>query len=140
MGPTTSQTHPRHVHIDYSDPAVRNMLVVHSGTLTWPNPQPYSPPPVIAEPKTPKLSELKNNTQNDKNNAAMVITLLTAILITVGALSPDEQFTGLVTVFALSSFAGQQVRIIISSLESVLVIRNRLFGVSTQPCTHRSWQ
>ena len=111
LGPTTHHELAGHVLIDYSDPAVRGMLVVHSGALTWPNPHPYSPPPpqpavvkgeamVVADAVSPK---------NEAENAVVIVTFLTAMLIILGTVSPDERFTGLLSVFALSSFAGQQV-------------------------------
>ena len=52
VGPQTTGTKGEFV-VDYEDPAVRGMLVVDGGKLTWPAP-PYEPPPapkqaVVAE-------------------------------------------------------------------------------------------
>jgi NAD(P) transhydrogenase len=105
VGPTTSEEHKGSFLIDYEDPAVRGMLVVDGGQLIWPNPQPYSPPPrvvkeVSIEPVVAKATG---------GAPTLLITGLSIALLLAGALSPDPAFTGLITVFALSSFAGQQV-------------------------------
>lgn len=93
---------------DYADPAVRGMLVVDGGELRWPNPNPYTPPApaVKASVETP-VAAVETPTK-PAQSAALLVTLISALLIVAGSLSRDPAFTGLVTVFALSSLAGQQ--------------------------------
>ncbi|KAJ1421111.1 NAD(P) transhydrogenase beta subunit-domain-containing protein, partial [Ochromonadaceae sp. CCMP2298] len=51
-GPTTSKQQGM-FYPDYNDPAVRGMLVMDQGVMTWPNPNPYQPPALKAAPPAP---------------------------------------------------------------------------------------
>ena len=114
-GPTTDPAIKDSIFIDYEDPAVRGMLVVDSGVLTFPNPKPYAPPPAPVKASIEPEIATKVSSHGGKagavsiGNSALFITAVTIALLLGGFVSPDEQFTALLTTFALSSFAGQQV-------------------------------
>lgn len=132
-GPTTNKDLKGFFYPDYSDPAVRGMLVVDKGQLRWPNPNPYNPPvtsstaapaaPSSATPVVAKLSPMAA-TKKPKHKSpakpqgdplevfqgnARIATIGALFALAAGAASPDDKFSLLLSVFALSSFAGQQV-------------------------------
>ena len=111
VGPTTTKV-PSEWKIDHEDPAVRGMLVVERGTLTWPAP-PYAPPApppqkVTAEEEAVEVdpqAALDAKVQTDATYA----TVATAVALGVGVASGgDAQNAGLFAAFCLASFAGQQ--------------------------------
>lgn len=119
MGPATHVECSGRVLIDYADPAVRGMLVVHSGALTWPNPDPYAPPPPAPTRTREAVVTDAAASKDGAGNAVTVVTFLTVMLIASGSMSPNEQFTSLLAVFALSSFAGQQVILALHFLKNL---------------------
>ena len=110
VGPQTTGT-KGFFEIDYEDPAVRGMLVVDGGKLTWPAP-PYEPPPapkqaVVAEEEEevdPQVA-INEKVQGD----ATALTAVAALTIGVGLASGgDVSNAALFGAFCLASFAGQQ--------------------------------
>ena len=104
IGPQTTGNKGEY-YIDYEDDAVRGMLAVHSGELTYPAP-PYNPPevkpPPEAAPPPPPVPEWKKYA-----SSAAKLTVLSALLTAMG-MSGDPQFAVLLTTFALSGLAGWQ--------------------------------
>ena len=138
---------------DYSDPAVRGMLVVDKGDLRWPNPRPYNPTTPTTTTTTPTTSttstspslttstsshtttttntttttsSLTTQTKTSTSKKIPIIitdeqqksmfqsnanigSLLAVLVLVIGVGSPDPTFSALIAVFALSSYAGQQV-------------------------------
>ena len=155
-GPTTNKELKKFFYPDYSDPAVRGMLVVDKGHLRWPNPNPYNPPvvssttpaaapaaapaalvpalqasstaaaaapaatapaaaaaPSAATVKKPKHKSGGKSAGGDPlevfQSKSRIATAMALLALAAGAASPDDKFSLLLSVFALSSFAGQQV-------------------------------
>ena len=104
IGPQTTGNKGEY-YIDYEDDAVRGMLAVHSGELTYPAP-PYNPPevkpPPEAAPPPPPVPEWKKYA-----SSAAKLTVLSALLTAMG-MSGDPQLAVLLTTFALSGLAGWQ--------------------------------
>eukprot|EP00316_Scyphosphaera_apsteinii_P000347 CAMPEP_0119336456 /NCGR_PEP_ID=MMETSP1333-20130426/91884_1 /TAXON_ID=418940 /ORGANISM="Scyphosphaera apsteinii, Strain RCC1455" /LENGTH=1063 /DNA_ID=CAMNT_0007347267 /DNA_START=8 /DNA_END=3199 /DNA_ORIENTATION=+ len=104
VGPQTGGAKGRW-HIDYEDDAVRGMLVVDRGKLTYPAP-PYAPPEPKAAAPSPTL---------DPSQPAWVkyaydslkATLVAALLLLVGRVT-DRQLAAMFTVFSLAGLAGYQ--------------------------------
>lgn len=91
--------------IDYDDEAVRGMLVVDHGKLTYPAP-PYAPPEpapakVVVPPPPPPPAWRRYAAD------AARLTLLSSLLAALGR-SADPQLSSLLTTFALSCLAGYQ--------------------------------
>merc|ERR1719443_2267126 len=87
-GPTTTGK-KGYFHIDYEDPAVRGMLVVDKGKLTWPAPayQPPAPkaPPVAAEPE-PTISPEEQVMRTTRGNVGLA-TAAVAVTLAIGAMA-----------------------------------------------------
>mmetsp|Transcript_4609 Transcript_4609/g.14193 ORF Transcript_4609/g.14193 Transcript_4609/m.14193 type:complete len:864 (-) Transcript_4609:28-2619(-) len=105
IGPTTQPAKDQYA-IDYADDAVRGMLVVHDGSLTYPAP-PYAPPEPPAKPAA-SLAPPKEVPQWKKFAAdATKLSVLAAVLTGLGRAATPE-LSVLLTTFALSCLAGYQ--------------------------------
>merc|ERR1719398_192057 len=110
VGPQTTGTKGEFV-VDYEDPAVRGMLVVDGGKLTWPAP-PYEPPPAPKQ-ATVEVEEEEVDPQEAVNRKVQgdstALTAVAALTIGVGLASGgDASNAALFGAFCLASFAGQQ--------------------------------
>ncbi len=130
IGPTTSKEKGLY-SIDYSDDAVRGMLVVDSGTKTYPAPAytPPAPPSITnkaATPPPPPAPQWRKYASD-----ATKLTLISAILTGLGA-STDPQLATLLSTFALSGLAGYQaVRGVPPALHSPLMsVTNAVSGLT----------
>jgi len=103
VGPTTGGDKGE-FRVDYADDAVRGMLVVDRGTLTYPAPayQPPEPPKrtevVVAAPP-PAWTKYAYD--------ALKASVLAATLLIIGR-STDRALSSMLTVFALAGLAGYQ--------------------------------
>ena len=134
VGPTTLKN-GKHYTIDYSDPVVRGMLVVDKGHLTWPNPNPYTPPPTkpsaaaglgaaaAAIPQTADEIESKYRTDSLKATALSLAAL---------ALASNIPNAAMATTLALSCWVGlSSVRGVSHSLHSPLMaMTNAISGMT----------
>ena len=109
VGPTTTKVDGVFA-IDREDPAVRGMLVVERGALSWPAP-PYAPPPPPPAPVVAEVVEvdpqeaLDARVQGDATVAAVAALATVAVGLASGG---DAGNAGLFAAFCLASFAGQQ--------------------------------
>ena len=109
VGPTTTKVDGVFA-IDHEDPAVRGMLVVEDGALSWPAP-PYAPPPPPPAPVVAEVVEvdpqaaLDARVQGDATVAAVAALATVAVGLASGG---DAGNAGLFAAFCLASFAGQQ--------------------------------
>lgn len=99
---------PGYFHIDHADEAVRGMLVLEHGALTWP------PPEKKVTKKTPeKKEEIKTPAVIDYAApyiaGAKNATMLSSSMLALGVLSPNLAFSNMTTVFCLSNIIGIQV-------------------------------
>lgn len=122
-GPTTNLEVKGKFYPDYEDPVVRGMLVIDKGELRFPNDRPYSPPPPEPAPPVSKplpqamqvkepealVKKYSSNERAPFITTVIQLSLLSLVLYSVGLASDSPEFTSLVAVFLLSSFAGQQV-------------------------------
>jgi len=102
-GPTTGGNKGEFA-IDYADDAVRGMLVVDKGTLTYPAP-PYTPPepPKKAEVEVVAPPPAWTKYANDALKAAVASVLLLLL-----GRSADRSLSAMLTVFSLAGLAGYQ--------------------------------
>jgi NAD(P) transhydrogenase len=110
-GPHTTKVKD-HFYIDHKDEAVRGMLVLDDGNLTWPAPLP-PPPPVPtqaeldakAEAAKPKVIDYRTSYVDGAKTAGYTATSILAM----GMVAPDPAFSAMFTTFALSNVIGVQV-------------------------------
>jgi NAD(P) transhydrogenase len=110
-GPTTTKTKGEFA-IDYEDVAVRGMMVMDKGQMTWP----WTPPaPPTPPPKPVKADPHAKVVMSDEDVKAAYLAsskrmgLLAAGTIGVGLISPNAAFSGMLSTFALSGVIGYQV-------------------------------
>ena len=103
VGPQTSGTKGEY-RIDYDDDAVRGMLAVDGGKLTYPAP-PYEPPPlpVKAAPEEVEKAPVWKKYAADSLKA----TVAAAVLLILGR-AADAKLGAMLTVFSLAGLAGYQ--------------------------------
>uniref|UniRef100_T1GQP9 proton-translocating NAD(P)(+) transhydrogenase n=1 Tax=Megaselia scalaris TaxID=36166 RepID=T1GQP9_MEGSC len=97
-----------HFNINLNDEVVRGSVVLHNGQLLWPPPAP-SPPPVQAKPvqsenvETLTAKPVKEvSAFRNTLNSSLVCTAGLSTALGLGAISPNHNFTTMVTVFGLS--------------------------------------
>jgi len=107
-GPTTTKTKGE-MALDYEDVAIRGMMVMDQGQLTWPWTPPSPPPP---PPKPPPKEEYVM-TEDDYKSIYVASAKQTgygmAAMLGVGMLSPNPAFSNMFMTFALSGVIGYQV-------------------------------
>jgi NAD(P) transhydrogenase len=107
-GPTTTKTKGE-MALDYEDIAIRGMMVMDQGELTWPWTPPAPPPP---PPKPPPKEEVVM-TEDDYKAIYIASAKQTgygmATMLGVGMLSPNPAFSNMFMTFALSGVIGYQV-------------------------------
>eukprot|EP00884_Botryococcus_braunii_P006438 jgi/Botrbrau1/15796/Bobra.4_1s0147.1 len=108
MGPFTTGVKD-HFLIDPKDDAVRGALVLQDGTLVWPPPPPPAPavPPKKPEPVKEEPKGPPNLYPETMQRATTTAGALAAVLA-AGALSPNPQFSSMLTKFGLASICGYQ--------------------------------
>lgn len=101
-----------HFNINLNDEVVRGSVVLHNGQLLWPPPAP-SPPPVQAKPvqsenvETLTAKPVKEvSAFRNTLNSSLVCTAGLSTALGLGAISPNHNFTTMVTVFGLSGIVG----------------------------------
>ena len=131
VGPTTNNNLKGFFYPDYSDPAVRGMLVIDKGELRFPNPNPYQPPSIIKSIKSTSIEKTLKPI-NETKNIAIYTTMIAVIILLSGSLSNDQNLTYLTTVFLLSSYAGQKsVASVAPALHSPLMaVTNAISGMT----------
>eukprot|EP00747_Dinoflagellata_sp_TGD_P154935 gnl/TRDRNA2_/TRDRNA2_177544_c1_seq10.p1 gnl/TRDRNA2_/TRDRNA2_177544_c1~~gnl/TRDRNA2_/TRDRNA2_177544_c1_seq10.p1 ORF type:complete len:1207 (+),score=256.64 gnl/TRDRNA2_/TRDRNA2_177544_c1_seq10:3-3623(+) len=134
-GPTTTGN-KGYFHIDYEDPAVRGMLVVDGGKLTWPAP-PYQPPapPPMATVETPEEEKVSPEEQvfSSTMDSVKLTTMAVGAMLAVGvAAGQSAAAASLFAIFCLSSFAGNQaVYGVAPALHSALMaVTNAISGMT----------
>ena len=93
--------------IDHEDEAVRGMLVIENGDLTWPPPAPpapATPPPSAAAAVEPEVVVIDHFGQY--RGSALRMTGATTALLGLGAAAPNPEFGTMLTVFSLSGVCG----------------------------------
>ena len=118
-GPTTNASIIDKFYPAYDDPAVRGMLVLDRGELRYPNDTPYELPapslsPTSAETEDMSKSVIVKGEEVDSKDAYLTTSLqlsgVILLLYLYGTSSgASSSFTSLMSIFLLSSFAGQQV-------------------------------
>ena len=105
VGPQTNPKAKSEWKVDYEDPAVRGMLVVDGGKLTYPAP-PYQPPPAPEKkPEVVKPPPPPAWTRYAKDSVAASVAAACVLLL--GRVA-DRQLAALLTVFSLAGLAGYQ--------------------------------
>jgi len=118
-------------NIDHADEAVRGMLVVEEGKLMWPAPVKAAPPP----PPTKEVVE-EEVVEVDYYSQYMTSALRTSggtgALLGMGMISPNAEFSGMMTTFSLSGIIGYQVVMgVTHSLHSPLMaVTNAISGMT----------
>lgn len=101
-----------HFNINLNDEVVRGSIVLHNGELMWPPPAP-TPPPI--QQSTPKekvealtATPVKKEVSAFRNtlNSSLVCSAGLTTALGLGAISPNHNFTTMVTVFGLSGIVG----------------------------------
>jgi len=105
IGPQTTKEKGVFV-IDHADEAVRGMLVVEEGKLMWPAPAPPAPPP---KKEVVKEEPVEIDYYSMYMSSALSTTAGGASLLGFGMLSPNGDFSNMMTTFALSGIIGYQV-------------------------------
>ena len=110
-GPTTDAMMDGKFYPAYDDPAVRGMLVVDRGELRYPNDIPYELP-IAASPSTTGENYAVVEEVDAKDaylTTSLQLSGVILLLYLYGSSSgASSSFTSLMSVFLLSSFAGQQ--------------------------------
>ena len=106
-GPTTTKTKGEFA-IDYEDIAVRGMMVMDQGELTWPWTPPALPPlPPKLLPRRFPSSRRPTTSRCTRRRRSVCATPVGAIGL--GMLAPNPAFTTMMSTFALSGVIGYQV-------------------------------
>jgi len=130
MGPQTTKVKGELV-IDHADEAVRGMLVIEEGKLMWPAPQPKAPP-AVAKKEVVVEEPVEIDYYSTYMTSALRTTAGAGSLLGMGMLSPDANFSGMMTTFALSGIIGYQVVMgVTHSLHSPLMaVTNAISGMT----------
>jgi len=106
-GPTTTKTKGEFA-LDYEDIAVRGMMVMDKGEMTWPWTPPAPPPP---PPKKETVVVVKTDADYEAEYVASAkrasIGAMTALGL--GLISPNPAFSSMFSTFCLSGVIGYQV-------------------------------
>jgi H+-translocating NAD(P) transhydrogenase len=133
-GPTTKPSAKGSFFPDYDDPAVRGMLVVDRGESRWPNDRPYQQPAVKQPPLPPVVSaeEVEDAAKQPYVTSALQFSAISLGLFAFGSTTGSDQSTALLTVFLLSSYAGQQaIWGVVPALHSPLMsVTNAISGTT----------
>ena len=107
-GPTTTKTKGEFA-LDYEDIAVRGMMIMDQGELTWPwtPPAPPPPPPKPAAKEAPVLTE--EDYKRMYTTSAQRAGYVAVGALGLGMLAPNPAFTTMMSTFALSGVIGYQV-------------------------------
>jgi NAD(P) transhydrogenase len=110
-GPTTTKTKGEFC-LDYEDIAVRGMMVMDKGELTWPWTPPAPPPP---PPKPAKADPHAKVVLTDEEvkagymESVKSVSYAAAATMGMGLMSPNPAFSTMFSTFALSGVIGYQV-------------------------------
>jgi len=110
-GPTTTKVKGEFA-IDYEDIAVRGMMVMNKGELTWPWTPPAPPPP---PPKPAKADPHAKVVLTEEEVKALYMqstkrmSYAAAATLGIGLISPNPAFSSMFATFALSGIIGYQV-------------------------------
>eukprot|EP00904_Undaria_pinnatifida_P001419 jgi/Undpi1/11278/HiC_scaffold_30.g13576.m1 len=127
--------------VDYKDEAIRGVLAVDAGNITWPAPQKPPPSPPAAKKDAAEVSALTKSTpgrppllENEAmyRQSAIRTTGGAATIIGLGVISPNLAFSNMMTTFALSGIVGYQVvKGVTHSLHSPLMaVTNAISGLT----------
>ncbi|CAG9767624.1 unnamed protein product [Ceutorhynchus assimilis] len=99
-----------HFNIDLNDEVVRGSMILDKGKLMWPPPKPAGPP-VVAAKKTeavqPATVPTKEITPFKKTlDTALMTTAGIGSIVGLGMVSPNPEFTSMLTVLGLSGIVG----------------------------------
>ncbi|CAM9367023.1 unnamed protein product [Discosporangium mesarthrocarpum] len=97
--------------IDYKDEAVRGVLVLDQGNVTWPAPMAAAPPPVVpkSDAKDTEVEAVPVDHYSLYRSSALNTTAGAGTLLGLGMASPNLAFSNMMTTFALSGIVGYQV-------------------------------
>ncbi|ENN75183.1 hypothetical protein YQE_08195, partial [Dendroctonus ponderosae] len=99
-----------HFNIDLNDEVVRGSIVLDKGKLLWPPPKPAGPPAAVAPKKAAveaaKVAEVQLSPFKKTMDNALITTAGVGGLVGLGAISPNPQFTSMLTVLGLSGIVG----------------------------------
>ena len=128
VGPQTRGTKGAYA-IDYEDEAVRGMLVVDKGALTYPAPPYEAPPP--PPPKAAAAVVVPPPAWRKYAKDAVAFALLSSLLLLAG-LSSDPKLSAMLTTFSLAGLAGfQAVKGVRPALHSPLMsVTNAISGMT----------
>ena len=128
VGPQTRGTKGAYA-IDYEDEAVRGMLVVDKGALTYPAPPYEAPPPPPPKPAAAVVVPPPAWRKYAKD--AVAFALLSSLLLLAG-LSSDPKLSAMLTTFSLAGLAGfQAVKGVRPALHSPLMsVTNAISGMT----------
>jgi len=128
IGPQTRGTKGQYA-IDYEDEAVRGMLVVDKGALTYPAPPYEAPPP--PPPKAAAAEVVPPPAWRKYAKDAVAFLLLSSLLLLAG-LSSDPKLSAMLTTFSLAGLAGfQAVKGVRPALHSPLMsVTNAISGMT----------
>ena len=105
VGPTTGGAKGEY-KIDYNDDAVRGMLTVDQGTLTYPAPS-YQPPEPPKKAKDTEVEKEKAPAWTKYAVDSLRAAVFAAFLLLIGR-STDRALSAMLTVFSLAGLAGYQ--------------------------------
>ncbi|XP_066157430.1 NAD(P) transhydrogenase, mitochondrial-like [Euwallacea fornicatus] len=99
-----------HFNINLNDEVVRGSMILDKGKLMWPPPKPTGPPAAAAPKKVEVAAAKEIETaitpfKRNLNNALMTTAGIGSI-VGLGALSPNPEFTSMLTVLGLSGIVG----------------------------------
>ncbi|CAN0456536.1 unnamed protein product, partial [Ectocarpus sp. 12 AP-2014] len=117
--------------IDYNDEAVRGVLAVDAGTVTWPAPQKPPPPPPAKKDEVEEVEAVPIDIEAMYKKSAMRTTATSATVLGLGMISPNLAFSNMMTTFALSGIVGYQASWVSHSLHSPLMaVTNAISGLT----------
>ncbi|XP_018572715.1 NAD(P) transhydrogenase, mitochondrial [Anoplophora glabripennis] len=99
-----------HFNINLEDEVVRGSIILHKGQLMWPPPPPKVVPPPLPSQKTeleaakPVKKEVTPFMAN--LNTSLMTTAGVGTILGLGMVSPNPQFTSMLTVLGLSGIVG----------------------------------
>jgi len=107
-GPTTTKVKGE-LALDHEDIAVRGMMVLEKGVMTWPWIPPAPPPPKLKPPAKEVVPLIDADYQAMYMDSAKKATYAAVGLLGVGMISPTAAFSSMLSTFALSGVIGYQV-------------------------------
>ncbi|CAM9477665.1 unnamed protein product, partial [Hapterophycus canaliculatus] len=114
--------------IDYADEAIRGVLAVDAGKVTWPAPQKPAPPPPAKKDKVEEVEAVPVDVEAMYKKSALRTTATAATVVGLGVISPNLAFSNMMTTFALS---GIVVKGVTHSLHSPLMaVTNAISGLT----------